>query len=817
MVHQPNAQAPAATASPGRDAAPGGRRRTGVSHFAVAWILCLLACGFAAADAPAAEPAASEWVRDGNVQARLVAERDAVTPGGVLTVGLHLRHDPKWHTYWTNPGTGYPTSIDWELPEGFEAGEIRWPTPTRYIGQGGISVGHGYEDDAVLLVELRVPEDLTPGESVRLAGRADWLMCDPSTCIPGSAELAIELPVRAEAGDPAHEALFTEAMASLPEPAPDAWVSWDEADGRPRLSVTLPLPEGAEVASAHFMPLEGGKLRDEADQPMSVDGSRVSLTLTPFKPGPMLSDLPGVLRVELASGRVLGFALGVDDAPVDGEGAEAPAGGGPAAAADLGDGAPVDGAGRSAASEAAPASLGGLAIPLWQALGWAFLGGVILNLMPCVFPVLSIKVMSFVGQAGESRGRVLLHGLAYTVGIVLSFWIIAAVVIGLRGAGEQVGWGFQLQNPVFVSLMALLMFAIGLNLLGVFEIGVGMMNVAGAASGKLSQAGGSKGLSGSLFSGGLAVALATPCAAPFAGFGVAMGGALAGSWIDTVSIFTAMAIGLAAPYLVLSLFPAGLKVLPKPGPWMETLKQVLAFPILLVAVGLVWLFGTLAGNDASAILLLSMLLLGGAAWLAGRFRGRWSAPLGGVIAAGAIAVGVVGAMQAPGGVASPASATLASSNPSDGSTSAPAAPVVDGEIQWEKFSPELVRRRLAEGRPVFIDFTADWCMTCKFYERVAIDQPAVHDAANRHNVAMIKADWTKRDPVITEALSEFNRRAVPFYVAYSPDPGVAAVTADALLTPGAVVEMLDHAASAGAVTARGTAAPVESAAPGRGG
>lgn len=659
------------------------------------------------------------------VRAKLFAEQAAAVPGETVTFALELTHGPEWHTYWINPGTGYATSMKWDLPEGFEASEIRWPTPKRFVGQGGIAVGHGYEGVAYLLVDVAVPSDYA-GDSVTFKGLADWLMCDPETCVPGSEPVSVTLPVgQATAIDEENIELFKSARAAMPASvtAADGFIAITHQDAGQRATLAIDL-EPSGVKKAYFLTNVGGVLHEEAEQTFGPSSDEqaliINLEANPTTREPIETP-SGVLRVVYSDGSVQGFAIEEGDF----------------------------------SQLKTPLNV----TELIGFIGAAFVGGLILNLMPCVFPVLAIKIMGFVGQVGEDRRKIFVHGLVFGGGVMVSFWTLAAALLIIRAGGQQLGWGFQLQNPVFVGIMALLMLAIGLNLAGLFEIGTSVMAKAGQASTKV----GHQGYSGSFFSGVLATALATPCSAPF--MAPAVGAALTQpGWIMVV-ILTSLGLGLAIPYVILSAFPSWLKVLPKPGAWMETFKQVMAFPMFLVAI---WLAGLvfLQQTDALAMfqLLLAGVVLSFGLWIYGRYHQKVGQVIAGVVVAAAIYMVVI---------------------------SPPVESEAAKQIQWEAFSPELVQQRLDEGRPVFVDFTADWCITCKFYERVAINTEPVIEAMDAHNVAMIKADWTKRDALIGDALAEYGRAAVPFYLFLSPDENVEPVTTDALLRPSDVVERFE--------------------------
>ncbi len=663
-------------------------------------------------------------VHDAQTEVQLVAEHAAVVPGQTITLGLRMRPDDGWHTYWRNPGgSGAAATLAWDLPEGFEAGEIAWPYPDRYHYFG--VVNYGYERQVVLLVDITVPENV-PGDTVRLAARADWLTCE-EICIPGSAHLAIDLPVAEPGSEPTPHPDFAELLAhardELPtDPAGEVAAFRD--GNRPYLHFSL--PTDATPGEVYFYPADSGYMDYASEQHLVSDGDAHTLALPLARQNLPASELPerirGVLRVD-QPGFPHAWAI---DVPL----ASTPPDGAPATSA--------------AATASAPPPIG-----LAAALLGAFIGGMILNLMPCVFPVLSLKVLGFVQHSHGSRWRARAHGLVYALGVMLSFWVLAAILVALQAAGGDAGWGYQLQNPVFVALMALLIFAVGLNLAGVFDIGIGLMNAAGRAQEHV----GSTGYAGSLGTGVLATLLATPCTAPF--MGAAVGFALSQSPAIIMLVLSALGLGMAIPYVVLAWFPALTRVLPRPGPWMESFKQLLAFPMFAVAAWLVWLFGNqLAGSEATLVLMIALLALGLGGWLYGRWGAASAAGVRKRLAQGAAVALLAVAIALPVGAVR-----------HDAALAAGTAEALD----WQPFSDERVAELRDDGRMVFVDFTADWCLTCQWFERTVLASASVREAFAEHNVALVKADWTNQDEHITQALARFDRRSVPFYVLYPAD------------------------------------------------
>ncbi len=687
--------------------------------------------------------AQSPAVRDKNVEARLIADVSAVQPGVPFTLGLHLSIDPTWHTYWINPGdTGLPTSLKLALPEGFEAGPLQFPLPKKFITDYGFGVreaGYGYEHAVIHPLTITPPANLQPGAMITLSGTASWLMCDPNTCIPGKAELQITLPVAASASPSAEAAAIQEAIAQLPQNLATPVESQLEGD---QLSVKVPLPSLPELAGAswRFYPLVNQVFDPFADLEIRHADGLATIVGTKHE---ALTEAPskfsGVLVAETSEGK-RGFSISSQGGGDSGKASPA---------------APVSPA-TSSAEEPQPFGGG-----LFGFLLAAFLGGIILNVMPCVFPVISLKVMSFVGQAGEDRRRVFAHAAVFTLGILIFFWILTISLLVIRSiSGGEVGWGAQLQYPGFVLGLVFVMVAVALSLFGVFEIGTALTQVGGDLAYR-------SGYAGSFWSGALAVLLATPCTAPL--MAPAIGFALAQPAPVMALVFTSLGLGLAAPYFLLALFPKLLEVIPAPGAWMETFKQLMAFPMLAVAV---WLTGVLSKQLDTAGLqwaLSAVLFLSLAAWILGRFAG-FDRPRPARLQAQIIALLVF----------------LISLGIGWKATELRAAPAAVDIAQ-------VIAAQRAEGKHVFVDFTAEWCVTCKVNKRVAINTREVKEAFEAKGVVLVTADWTNEDPSITRLLAEFGRAGVPFYLLYPADPSLPPLRfGDGLLTPGAILEALDR-------------------------
>ncbi|MCS7101861.1 MAG: thioredoxin family protein [Burkholderiaceae bacterium] len=672
--------------------------------------------------------ALAQPVRTEHAEAELVAATDAVVPGRPLSVALRIKHDEGWHTYWQVPGdSGLPTRIAWQLPAGWRASPLKWPVPKRL--PVGPLVNYGYEGEVLLLAELTPPATLAPGQAVTLAARADWLICK-DICIPDGADLKLALPVREDAAPSRRAAQFAAARAQVPPPLVLQEAEATIEDDRIRLSFAARGP----ARRYEFFPLEEARIEAAAPQPVRIADGRVTLYLTATRPvAPEFRRLRGVLVAEggPANAERGGWAGQIELPLVAGS-------------------VPAQEASPAAGSQTADPALG-----IWLALAGAFLGGLILNLMPCVFPVLSLKLLSLVQhQRAEDAARIAhpslrAHGFAYAAGVVASFVVLAALLLALRAAGTQLGWGFQLQTPAVVAALAALFFVIGLNLLGAFEFtwGGGLANVRAARELRPDS------LAGSAGTGVLAVVVAAPCTAPF--MGAALGYAMTQPAAVALTVFAALGAGMAAPYLLLTLWPRLLARLPRPGAWMLRFKQAMAFPMFGAAVWLLWVLAQQIGADGVGLTLAALVLLGLAAWALGLSQqgargARW-------LAAGAAALGLYAvalATQAP--ALPPARA------------GAPAADAAQESV-WQPWSRAAMERALAAGRPVFVDFTAAWCITCQANKRLVLTSDSVLRAFAEKGVVAMRADWTNRDEEITRELARFQRNGVPLYVLYRPD------------------------------------------------
>ena len=681
--------------------------------------LALLLAVLVASPAFAQSPASSV-VQTDNVRAELVSEVATVKPGEPFWVGLRQTIRPKWHTYWKNPGeSGLPTEIAWTLPGGVTAGPIVWPIPTLF-DIGGIT-NYGFKDEAMLLVRITPPADLAG--PLKLLAEANWLVCE-DVCIPEDGKFALTLPSGSAAtpASPAILTLFETARRRVPMESPWPARYGVAKSGDPTLIVEAMGLKAETIRDIYFFPAEWGPVATMAKQNASVTAEGIRI---PLRKG----DAKAVMPERLAGTLVL---------------TEKTADGIVKQAFDVS--AKLD-----PAFVPAPASLAGAAgaeqLSLVQALLFALLGGLILNLMPCVFPVLAMKAAAFARLAGHAQAEMRRDGLAYTAGVLVSFAAMAAIVVAIRASVGDVAWGFQFQSPVFSLLIAYLFFVIGLNLSGVFEFG---SRLAGVGQGLAARGG----TTGAFFTGVLAVIVATPCTAPF--MAAALGFALSQPAPATVAVLLAMGLGLALPYLALSMTPALQRLMPRPGPWMDRLRQFLAFPMYASAVWMIWVLTQQTGADGVLYALGGMTLIAFAIWVL-RLGSAASWTRRG-LAAAAVVLAFAAVVKLDDGQATAASA---SGSPASGVD-------FDG---WERFSRARMSEAVAAGKPVFVDFTAAWCITCLVNERIALETPASRRAFEQAGVVKLKGDWTNRDDEITGVLKEVGRAGVPLYLFWAPGAG----------------------------------------------
>ena len=664
-------------------------------------------------------PAAAQVVRDGPVGAQLASEGLSVQAGRPFSVALVLSMDPEWHVYWKNPGdSGLPTTIDWILPPGFAAGPLQWPVPQRFVTDGLVT--YGYSGQVVLITEITPPKQFPPDAVLKLAARAGWLACRVE-CVPGKAALSVSL--RALPGRPAADPRWAPAFSTTRSqlPAPRVAVDYSAAADLRAVTITGTSSPAAKGGQVLFYPDAPGEVRVSSPQQSTGDGTSLRLRMERDAGSGALLRLTGLLVAASAAGtRAIELDLPVSVLRSQGLG-------------------------------------------LVAALLLAFIGGLILNLMPCVLPVISLKVLSFVKHGGEQRKAVARQGLLFALGVLVSFWLVAGVLVALRSGGRLLGWGFQFQDPAVVLITAVLFFLVGLNLFGVFEVGAFLTRLGGAGRGR----------AGSFFSGIFAAAVATPCTAPF--MGVAVGYALTHSLGASFGVFSALALGMAAPYVLLSVVPGLVSRLPKPGPWMDTFRQVMAFPMMAAVIWLVSIFAALAGSAAVILLLGALLASGLGAWAWGRWGSLSRA------AAVRLAAGLAAILLAVGGT----SLAVALVRPSSQAPAAEAA----AETRWEPWSQARLDALRQAGTPVFLDFTAKWCLSCQVNEKVALDNPAVLKGFDAAGIVTLRADWTDSSDAIARALAAFGRASVPLYVFY-PRGGKEPVILPEILTPGIVLQAI---------------------------
>jgi thiol:disulfide interchange protein DsbD len=694
-------------------------------------VLKALAAGLAAWALGAGEAAAAP-VRAAHLQAELVAQDTAVAPGGVIWVALRQAIDPGWHTYWRNPGdAGQATSLTWSVPYGWKPGDIVW-LPPRKLPTGPL-MDYGYTGEVLLPVPLTASKDARPGSTATLRAHAAFLVCE-KVCVPADADLSLDVKIAPAAGppDPVWGPRIARALAEAPKPGL-LTASFARSGEAVRLSLTGSPATGPGRDTAYFFPYEAGVI-DHA-KPQTIDRGPAGLTLglatgDAFKSGPGPSALQGVVEIG-------GHAYEVD------------ARAGPPLAGAAGLGPPASASGSAG-------GIGGVAV----AAGFAFLGGLILNLMPCVFPILSMKAAALARHAHQP-GAARVQGLAFAAGAVATFLALAGLLLAARTAGQAVGWGFQLQSPLVLALLALLMLLVALNLSGVFEIGAGVQSLAGGAPER-------GGAAGSALTGALAVAVAAPCSAPF--MASAVGFALTQPAAFALAIFAALGLGMAAPFTALAFAPGLLSRLPRPGPWMDGLRKALAFPMYATAAWLVWVLDLRAGPSKLAALLAAMVLTAFAAWAYGAAQRARLTGRRGFVGGGAAILAAALALAA---VLWPAGAPALAAQP---------------------YAPATLAALRASGKPVFVNFTAAWCVTCQANDRVALSGRAVADAFRRDGVTYLVGDWTRLDPAIAQALAEHGRAGVPLYLMYGAG-GREAEVLPQVLTEGIVIQAADRAAA----------------------
>ena len=673
------------------------------------------------------------------VKPQLLADTTAIVPGKPFTVGLLLHMVPHWHTYWKFSGdAGLPSEMKWHLPSGWKVGEIQWPIPSKMSDPGDIQT-YGYENEVLLMQEITPPAAISDAW-VKLSVDASWLVCE-KLCVPGGAALHLDLPIGGQSA-PANEELFARYRRSLPQSWPGndiASAGWSRIGAELRLIVTskvlvnypviefFPVPPGNVVVGHPKSELSGDKITFHI--PIETDDKNVS-------------SLGGIV------------VFGQNENGADRNAWSLTAAGG----------ATLREANSSIGSmESRPTGLA-------RFLLFGFLGGFILNLMPCVLPVISLKIFGFIQHAGQDRHKIFRSGLAFIAGIFVWFIGLAIALIALKRAGHEITWAVQFTNPYFVLGMSVVVLAFALNMFGVFEITLPQ----GATRGLLAWTAG-EGDAGSFFQGVFATVLATPCTAPF--LGTALGFAFTQSSAVIFLMFLAIAAGMSAPYFLLSAQPAWLRFLPKPGAWMERIKQLMGFFLLATLVFLLYVIGSERGLDALIWSCGFLLCVSIACWMKGAFLVPTASATTRVVAVVLVLALVIGGGFYFIGEKFRASRLTASAAQSDG--------------DWQAFTPERLQSELAQGRTVFVDFTAAWCLTCKFNEAAVLESGDVRAAFQRGGIVKMKADWTNADPVITKILKQFGRPGVPLYVLYPSDKNQEPFVFPELLTKSIVLDKLE--------------------------
>ncbi len=692
-------------------------------------------------------------VKSNHVEVELIPESTSIEPGRSINIGIRMVMDKHWHTYWTNPGgeIGLPTKISWNLPKGFSVGEIQWPYPHKFVDElleGELPlVSYGYEGEILLISSLNVPVNLQAGSEISLAASIKWLACE-TMCIPGSATIQLSLPVLDQPSeiDARWRKLFSQGLDHIPLNASE-WAIEATLSDNDKLTFIIAPPKDLDlynITDISFVPLTSQTIIDHMPQTHASERGVHELSLTVNPKNIKANDyIEGILIAKEGwrganTEKALKIKTLVKSKTTENSGI---------------------GSGSST-----PANLSFI-----LALLSAFAGGLILNLMPCVLPVLSLKVLSFVKKAGDDESKVWKHGIVFTAGVLISFWLIAGLMLILRYGGQAIGWGYQLQSPPFLVIMIVFLFAMSLSLFGVFEIGTSLIGVGSKSANK-------SGYLGSFFIGIIAVLVATPCMAPFMSGAIAY--AITQPPIISTSVFTALGLGLSTPYLLLSCFPSLIKFVPKPGAWMESFKQLMGFPLMATVVWLLWVLGRLCGVNVLSHVMFSLVMISMAAWIFGRWGAPVHPPKTKQRAYIMVLVLVVGSLFY----------ALTDLHPL--SVDDKGIKTTINTTYWQPFSAEILNNLRTEGKPVFIDFTADWCLTCKANEKFALNDSAL-DQFTAKDVTLLKADFTHRSPEIADALASYGRSGVPLYVFYGRGVDAKPILLPQLLTKRTVLALLD--------------------------
>ena len=681
---------------------------------------------------------------------------DTARPGDTVLAGVDLKMEPGWHIYWKNPGAaGMATKIEWQLPPGVTAGEIQWPLPEK-LPPAEVTT-YGYNDEVMLIVPLKLAADLKPGP-LDFKAKVSWLECKEA-CIPGSGDVQVTLNIGNETKTSADAALIHLWQNRVPMPTQGwplrAW--WEKLandDTRPLIIELLPFSQkpSASVEKADFFPDAYDQFEIQAATETIPDAHAEFCLRKLVKKfsGDWPKEISGVIVEEIGQAHSsFNVKISVSNKVTAGE--------------------------TISSTANQPSALPPQ--PLWRMLLYAFIGGLILNIMPCVLPVVALKILGFINHAQHVPRRVRALGLIYAAGVLVSFLALAAIVIGVKAAGHHAGWGMQFGSPEFIVVLTTLITLVALNLFGVFEVTLGGRTLS--AAGQLVS---KQGAAGAFFNGLLATALATPCTAPF--LAPALGFAFAQSSSLIILIFLFVGLGLAAPYVVLSWNPAWLKFLPKPGAWMEKFKIAMGFPMLLTAV---WLFNLATGDYGTNVLWLGvfLVLMAFAAWIFGTFVQRGRAGKGVAL--------VIVLILVTGGYAFALENELHWREPIVAATAGSLKASPDG-IDWQPWSLEAVAQARAGGNPILVDFTADWCLTCQVNKKTSIEVSSVRQKLKEISAVALVGDYTHFPDSITAELNRFDRAGVPLVLVYPKNPDAEPMVLPEVLTPGILLDALDRAA-----------------------
>ena len=681
----------------------------------------------------------AQWDKESHVDAKLISEVKTAQPGASFWVAARLQMNDGWHTYWRNPGdSGLETTIDWKLPEGFSVGEINWPYPER-ISEPPLVI-YGYHDVIYLLAKITIDKSVPVDQVVFLKAKVSWLECE-AVCIPGGADIKVRLEIKNEPIqiNDHYVETFADARSQLPI-ASEGWTLQTAIqDNSLLIQAEAPSWFNDTLEEVLFFPYSTNFINNVTEQTLTKEKNFYQLKVNLAKLDPQIPDTVKGILVTESGWRGTGSEHAMEII------------------------VPLSGSLSGGVSSSGLSSI-------WLALLFSFLGGIILNLMPCVLPVLSIKIMGFINQAHEEHSKSWQHGIIFTLGVLVSFWALAAILLILKAGGAQLGWGFQLQSPVFLIVLSSFMFLFGLNMFGVFEIGTSLTTVGGKTQGK-------SGFGGSFVSGITATIVATPCTAPF--MGSALGFALTQpAWVS-LTVFTFIGLGMSAPYVLLTSVPALLKFVPKPGRWMESMKQFMGFLLAATVIWLLWVLGIQVGSNVVALVLFALLVTSIGAWIYGRWGHLGMSGRTRIISTTIAAFLIISAnAYALVNVDTYAVSPSQTAHNTDG-------------INWESYSVEAVEEAKSSGKPVFIDFTAAWCLTCQVNEKVAFSPEEVQNKFKELGIRTFKADWTSHDENITRALAKYGRNSVPLYVLHSGNAEDEPKILPEIVTPGIIIEALE--------------------------